>query len=94
MTNEEFDKMIDSVSKATDPDVIFNDAVSILSKHFDTVQIIATKHNPKTDLTDFLHHGFGNYFARIKSCEVFLDKHDTSFGDSVETGEEEESDEF
>ena len=44
-----------------------------LMEHFDTVQIIVTRHNKATDITNMMAKGAGNMYARVCSMEAWLD---------------------
>lgn len=51
-------------------------AVSRLMERFDSVQVVVTKHNGEANDygTTFMHHGGGNFYARVASVEKFLKK--------------------
>ena len=49
---------------------------SQIMEHFDTVQIIATRHNPETG-TGLAHVGRGNHYARVGACREWMMKMDT-----------------
>ena len=44
--------------------------------HFDTVQIIATRHDPNAG-TSLAHVGRGNIYARVGACREWMMKLDT-----------------
>ena len=45
-----------------------------LMEHFDTVQIIVTKHNPKENSTSMDCFGRGNHFANLAAVEEWLEE--------------------
>lgn len=44
-----------------------------LMEHFDTVQIVVTRHEKATDTTYKMSKGSGNMYARVCSMEAWLD---------------------
>jgi hypothetical protein len=47
-----------------------------LMEHFDTVQIIVTKHDRKDNTTDMLSNGSGNLYARLASVDDWLSRNE------------------
>lgn len=48
-------------------------ALDLLSEHFDTVMVFATRHEPTTqDGTISAHRGVGNWFARYGQIKMWL----------------------
>lgn len=41
-------------------------------EHFDTVQIIVTKHDSHRDMTNLIASGAGNFYARMSSANEWL----------------------
>lgn len=55
------------------PDEQFLDkALDILREHFDTVQILATRHEASQNGTLHFDCGFGNYYARLGQLDIWL----------------------
>lgn len=51
-------------------------ALDILSEHFDSVQIFASRHEPATeDGTIAATRGFGNWYARYGQIAQWMDYH-------------------
>jgi hypothetical protein len=48
-------------------------ALDYLKEHFDSIQIIATRHDDETGLTHSLRRGRGNYYARLAACREWVD---------------------
>ena len=44
-----------------------------LMEHFDTVQIVVTRHNRQDETTDMMSRGRGNLYARYSSVEAWLE---------------------
>jgi hypothetical protein len=44
-----------------------------LMEHFDTVQIVVTRHNKIDDTTDMMSRGRGNLYARYSSVDAWLE---------------------
>lgn len=51
---------------------ILSAALTALSEHFDTVQIVATRVDPDGGTTDLYANGMGNEYARIASMDEWL----------------------
>lgn len=50
-----------------------NRILAQLGEHFDSVQIIATRHNPSDGSTQTMERGVGNYFARMASVQSWYE---------------------
>lgn len=44
-----------------------------LMEHFDTVQIVVTRHNKSDDTTDMMSKGRGNLYARFSSVDAWIE---------------------
>ncbi len=44
-----------------------------LMEHFDTVQIVVTRHNRLDETTEMMSKGRGNLYARFSSVEAWLE---------------------
>jgi regulator of sigma D len=44
-----------------------------LMEHFDTVQIVVTRHNRLDETTDMMSRGRGNLYARVSSVDAWLE---------------------
>jgi hypothetical protein len=44
-----------------------------LMEHFDTVQIVVTRHNRLDETTEMMSKGRGNLYARCSSVEAWLE---------------------
>jgi len=44
-----------------------------LMEHFDTVQIVVTRHNKLDDTTEMMSKGRGNLYARFSSVDAWLE---------------------
>lgn len=63
-------------------------AVAQLSEHFDTVQIIATRHDPKNDCTIVARKGVGNWHARFGSVREWLVREERRIATEVDAEDE------
>ena len=66
------------MAKEEDKDLkLIDQALQLLGEHFDSVQILATRHESAThDGTINIAKGVGNWFARYGQCVDFVHKQD------------------